>query len=228
MRILPHIHQVDGVNGNCYILVRDGLTVIDTGLPGSGKKILACIRDQLHRDPAEIRTILITHFHIDHVGGLAAVKGAVPKAIIGIGRQDAGYVDGSLPLPVHPGLRGLLLHLFGHIMGPVHFTPDLVLDDGDRIGGLLCIALPGHTPGSMGFFDEPHKALFAGDILRSDGSAVTGGPAQFTMDPARERESLQKIAALDMDLLLPGHGIPLTRGALANMRAFVTGTPPGK
>ena len=38
MEIIPGIHQVDGVNGNCYILVRDDLTDIDTGLRGSGKR----------------------------------------------------------------------------------------------------------------------------------------------------------------------------------------------
>jgi hypothetical protein len=38
MEILPGIHQIDGVNGNCYILAGDGLTLIDTGLPGAGRK----------------------------------------------------------------------------------------------------------------------------------------------------------------------------------------------
>jgi len=221
MEIIPGIHQVDGVKGNCYILVRDGLTIIDTGLPGSGKKILAYIRERLHREPAEIRTIVITHFHLDHVGGMAALKKAAPGAKVAVGSGDAGFVDGTLPEPVHPGLTGLLMRLFTFTMRPGHFSPDILLTDGDRIDGLLCLTIPGHTPGSIGLLDETTKAFFSGDIFRSDGSSVTGGPTQFTMDLAREHQSRQKIAALDFDLLLPGHGVPLRPGASAKIREFV-------
>jgi glyoxylase-like metal-dependent hydrolase (beta-lactamase superfamily II) len=68
MEIIPRIHPVDGVNGNCDILVRDELTVIDTGLTGSGKKILNYITEKVHREPSEIKAIIITHFHMDPVG----------------------------------------------------------------------------------------------------------------------------------------------------------------
>jgi glyoxylase-like metal-dependent hydrolase (beta-lactamase superfamily II) len=228
MEIIPGIHQVDGVNGNSYILVRNGLTVIDTGLPGSGKKILAYIRDQLHREPADTSTIIISHFHIDHTGGLAALKEAAPGAKIALGTGDEGYVDGSLPLPVHSGFRGLLLRIASIFMRPGHFTPDILLRDGDRINGLLCFALPGHTPGSIGLLDETSKALFSGDIFRSDGSTVTGGPLQFSMDLSAEHKSRLKIAALDFDLLLPGHGVPLRPGASAKVRDFVQTEPAGE
>ena len=225
MEIIPGIHQVDGVKGNSYILVRDGLTIIDTGLPGRGKKILAYIRERLHREPVEIRTIIITHFHLDHVGGVAALKKAAPGAMVAVGTEDAGYVDGTLPGPVHPGLTGMLMRFYSFIMRPGHFSPDILLKDGDRIDGLLCLTIPGHTPGSIGLLDETTKAFFSGDIFRSDGSSVTGGPMQFTMDLAREHESRRKVAALDFDLLLPGHGVPLLPGASAKIRDFV-GTEP--
>jgi glyoxylase-like metal-dependent hydrolase (beta-lactamase superfamily II) len=221
MEIIPGIYQVDGVNGNCYILVHDSLSVIDTGLPGSGKKILAYIKDRLHREPADISIIIITHFHLDHIGGLAALKEAAPAAKVAVGTGDKGYVDGSLPLPVHSGFRGLLLRVASIFMRPRHFTPDILLRDGDRINGLLCLALPGHTPGSIGLLDETSKALFSGDIFRSDGSTITGGPLQFTMDLSEEHKSRLKIAALDFDLLLPGHGVPLRPGASAKVRDFV-------
>jgi len=221
MEITPEIHKVDGVSGNCYILVRDGLSVIDTGLPGSGKKILAYIKDRLHREPSEIRTIIITHFHLDHIGGLAALKVAAPGAEVAAGTGDEGYVDGSLRLPVHSGFRGLLLRAASIFMRPGYFTPDILLRDGDRINELLCLALPGHTPGSIGLLDETSKALFSGDIFRSDGSTVTGGPLQFSMDLSREHESRLRIAALDFDLLLPGHGVPLRPGASAKIRDFM-------
>ena len=225
MEILPGIHQVDGVNANCYILVRDGLTIIDTGLPGSGKKILAYIRDRLHCEPVEIRTIVITHFHLDHTGSVAALKEAAPAAKVAVGTEDVPYMNGTLPGPVPPGLTGLLMRLYTLIMRPAHFSPDLLLNDGDRIDGLLCLSLPGHTPGSIGLLDETTKSFFCGDILRSDGSTVTGGPPQFTMDPARQDESRRKIAARELDILLPGHGVPILLGASAKIREFIGKEP---
>jgi glyoxylase-like metal-dependent hydrolase (beta-lactamase superfamily II) len=221
MEIIPGIHQVDGVNGNCYILVREDLTVIDTGLAGSGKKILNYIKEKIHREPSEIKTIIITHFHMDHVGGLAALKASAPKAQVAIGSGDEGYVNGTLPQPVHSGVKGLLLRIASLIMQPGHFTPEILLNDGDRISGLLSVAIPGHTPGSIGLLEESKKAFFSGDIFRSDGSTITGGPLQFTMDPTRERESRKKIAALDFDLLLPGHGVPLRNGASEKVQKFL-------
>jgi glyoxylase-like metal-dependent hydrolase (beta-lactamase superfamily II) len=220
MEIIPGIHQVDGVNGNCYILVRDGLTVIDTGIPGSGKKILAYIREKLRREPKEIRTIILTHFHMDHVGGVAALRKAAPGAKIAIGEADAGYVSGKTPLPVYPGFRGVLLRIAGTIMKPVIFLPDILLKDGDRMEGLLCIHIPGHTPGSIGLFDDGTKTFFAGDILRFDGTVMAEGPAPFTMDLAGSHQSIRKIALLDFDLLLPGHGVPLRPGASVRVREY--------
>jgi len=54
MEIVPGIHQVDGINGNAYIIIRDRLVIIDTGITGSGKTILSYIRNTLHRKPEEI------------------------------------------------------------------------------------------------------------------------------------------------------------------------------
>ncbi len=147
MEIITGIHQVDGVNGNCYLLVRDGITVIDTGLPhGSGKKILAYIRDTLYREPTDIKTIVITHFHVDHIGGISTLKKAAPDAKIAIGKDDAGYLSGQEAPPVYPGFRGFLLRMVGAIMRPGIIQPDILLNDGDLINGLLCIHIPGTYP----------------------------------------------------------------------------------
>jgi glyoxylase-like metal-dependent hydrolase (beta-lactamase superfamily II) len=228
MEIIPGIHQVDGVNGNSYIIVRDGLTIIDTGIPGSGKKILAYIRDQLHRDPGKIGTIIITHFHMDHIGGVAALRKAAPGAKVAVGDADAGYVTGALTLPVHPGFRGFLLRIAGLVMKPGAFTPDLLIRDQDRIDGLTCIAIPGHTPGSIGILDGATGTFFAGDILRYDGKTLAEGPALFTMDLPQQRQSIRTIAGLDFELLLTGHGIPLRPGASAAVKSFAGTLPDGE
>ena len=224
MEIIPGIHQVDGVNGNAYIVDRNGLTVIDTGIPGSGKKILSYIRDTLHREPSAITTIIITHFHTDHIGGVKALKQAAPGLKIAIHEADAGYVAGTTPLPGYPGLRGLIVGLFSRLM-PSVFLPDIILKDGDRIEGLTCIHLPGHTPGSSGFLDAESKIFFSGDTIRSDGKSLSEGPTGFSMDVPRSRESIRKIGTLEFDTLLVGHGQPLRPDAAAKVRAFAATLP---
>ncbi len=87
MEIRPHIHWVDGVNGNAYVIIRNGLVIIDTGLPGSGKMILSYIRNILHREPAEIRTVILTHFHTDHIGGLRDQKKSCSRPERGCARS---------------------------------------------------------------------------------------------------------------------------------------------
>jgi len=224
MEIIPGIHQVDGVNGNSYIIARKGLVIIDTGIPGSGKKILSYIRDTLHREPSGITTIVITHFHTDHVGGVKALKQAVPGLKIAIHEGDAGYIVGTIPLPRYPGLQGLVVGLFSRLM-PSVFPPDIILKDGDRIEGLSCIHLHGHTPGSIGLMDEESKTLFAGDLLRWDGTSLSEGPRTFSLDVAASWESIRRIAMPEFDTLLIGHGRPLRPGAAAKVRAFA-GTLP--
>jgi glyoxylase-like metal-dependent hydrolase (beta-lactamase superfamily II) len=74
VKIIEGTHQVDGINGNVY-LVEDGdkLILIDTGLPRNEKKILKYI-ESLGRKPEDVSTIVITHFHIDHIGSLKKSK----------------------------------------------------------------------------------------------------------------------------------------------------------
>jgi glyoxylase-like metal-dependent hydrolase (beta-lactamase superfamily II) len=225
MEIIPGIHQVDGVNGNCYIIARKGLVVIDAGIPGSGKKILSYIQDTLHREPAEITTVVITHFHTDHIGGVRALKEAAPGLKVAVHEADAGYVAGTIPLPRYPGVRGFVVGLFSRLR-PSEFPPDILLKDGDRIEGLTCIHLPGHTPGSIGLSDEVSKTLFAGDLLRWDGTTLTEGPRAFSMDVATTWKSIRRIASLEYDTLLIGHGKPLRPDAAAKVRAFAATLPP--
>jgi hydroxyacylglutathione hydrolase len=199
--------------------------VIDTGVPRSGAKILAYIRDRMHRDPQEIGTIVLTHFHLDHTGGVAALKAAAPGAKVVIHEADAGYVSGDNAVPRYPGVKGLLLHIGGKIMGPKPFRPDIILHDGDRVDRLLCVHIPGHTYGSIGLLDDETKVFFAGDTLRYDGTSLAQGPAYATLDPARERASIRRIATLTFDTLLVGHGVPLLLGASEKVKKFAGNLP---
>jgi hydroxyacylglutathione hydrolase len=220
MEIVPGIHQIDGVQGNCYIIARDSLVLIDTGLPRSSKKILGYIRDTLKRDPSELSTIILTHYHIDHTGNVRELK-TLTRAKVAVHDADADFVAGKKTPPAPQGRLGLPFRIISMFFRPAFVEPDIRLKNGDTIAGLTCIHTPGHTPGSICLFDPAAKVLFAGDILKYDGEKISGAPPQFTMDVDEAQRSMNKIALLDFEILLCGHGIPLTSGAAGKVRDFV-------
>jgi glyoxylase-like metal-dependent hydrolase (beta-lactamase superfamily II) len=224
MEIVPGIHQVDGVNGNCYVIIGDGLILIDTGLPRNSKKILTYIQDTLKRKPSEIKTIILTHFHIDHIGNVHELK-MVSSAKVAIHEADADYIAGRKPHPAPKGGRGMLYRLLGMFFRSSLVEPDIKLKNGDTIAGLTCIHTPGHTPGSICLFDPVSKVLFSGDILRFDGVKIEGAPPQFTLDMGEAQRSIKMIAAHDFDILLSGHGIPLKPSAAEKVRTFAKSLP---
>lgn len=54
-------------------------------------------------------------------------------------------------------------------------APDVLLQDGDRVGSLLAVASPGHTPGSVSFIDTWSNALIAGDAFQTLGGLAVSG-----------------------------------------------------
>jgi glyoxylase-like metal-dependent hydrolase (beta-lactamase superfamily II) len=224
MEIVPGTHQVDGVNGNCYIIIREGLTLIDTGLPGSSRKILTCIEETLKRKPSEIRTIILTHHHIDHAGSVCDLT-TVSGAKVAIHSADADYVTGRKARPAPKSMQGMVIKVPDVFSRSGPIEPDILLEDGDTIAGLTCIHTPGHTPGSICLFDPDSKALFAGDTIRFDGAKIGGAPPQFTQDMDEAERSITMIATLDFDILLSGHGVPLRPGASEKVREFARLSP---
>ena len=86
--------------------------------------------------------------------------------------------------------------------------PDVVLKDGDEIDGLKVIHTPGHTKGSICLY-KPGEILFAGDALRTDkGGNPKPSPKMMNLDTREALESVEKLAALEFHVLLPGHGVP--------------------
>jgi glyoxylase-like metal-dependent hydrolase (beta-lactamase superfamily II) len=220
MEITPGVHQVEGMHGNCYIVVKDGLVLVDTGLPGSERKILSYVWETLGRDPLEIHTILLTHFHVDHTGNVAALKKAV-NAKVAIHEEDAPFLSGENQIPVPKARRSLLFRILRrfHRFQPVR--ADIILKDGDAVAGLTCIHTPGHTPGSTCFHDPEGKVIFVGDTIITAGGVIHGPSEEFSFDLPRGYASLEKIARLDFEVLLSGHGEPVMPGAAARLREFL-------
>jgi glyoxylase-like metal-dependent hydrolase (beta-lactamase superfamily II) len=220
MEILPGVHRVGGIHGNCYLVLRDGLILIDTGMPGSSGKILSYVRETLALEPSAIHTILLTHFHIDHTGNVAQLR-KLTKAKVAIHELDAAYLSGEKPMPVPESRRSFLARILRIFFGftPVH--ADILLKDGDIAAGFTCIHTPGHTPGSSCFHDPVERVIFVGDAILTAGGGIHGPSEEFSADLLEGRRSLEKIARLDFDTLLCGHGEPIRTGASERLREFL-------
>ncbi len=70
--------------------------------------------------------------------------------------------------------------------------------------------------------DEARKAMFARDTLRVEGGRVVGAPRHFSWDERKKKESIRRVARLQVDLVLPGHGKLLTSGASEAVREFAS------
>jgi glyoxylase-like metal-dependent hydrolase (beta-lactamase superfamily II) len=219
MKIVEGVHWIEGVNGNCFLIVDNDLTLIDTGLPRSAKKIIKYISQELHRKPSELKTIVLTHHHVDHVGGARDLKNRT-SAMVAAHPEDAGFIDGTKRAPRPKGGIGVLFKLLSPFMRAKKVKVDLLLNEGDSIAGLKVVHVPGHTPGSIALLDPARKVLFTGDALTFRDGRVTPPPARFTTQPELAKRSIAKVKSLDFETMLAGHGEPLTPNASAIVREF--------
>jgi glyoxylase-like metal-dependent hydrolase (beta-lactamase superfamily II) len=187
-------------------------------MPGNSAKIVTYIQDILKRKPTDIKTIVLTHFHIDHVGDAGDLK-KLSGAKVAIHEADADYVAGRKTPPAPKGVMGMIFKvLIPLFFGSRPVEPDIMLNDGDIIAGLTAIHTPGHTPGSICLFDPASKILFAGDLLGFNGSKIEIGVSP--LDTREVQQSINKIAAMDFAIMLSGHGIPMRPDASAKVREF--------
>ena len=205
MEIVSGIHHIRKARGvNIYLLVDEDLTLVDAGYPGNGR-IVAEYIEGIGRRVDELKRLLITHSHPDHTGSVPEIKALAPVQVLAHpadtsrdsrGRHLVSYLNvfGSTPLPI-PFLRRI--------------EADGLLEDGQVLpilGGLRVIHTPGHTPGSVCFYLESHKAIFLGDMVVNAGEYV-GASMPFPKSDMRLYEkSLRRIAEMDFDIACLAHG----------------------
>ena len=202
MQLADGVFKVDGIRvANVYLMVtQDGLLLVDTGPPGSAKRILRFV-ESLGRQPHDLRDIVFTHCDIDHVGSVAELK-ARTGARVAIHALDAPVLSGQ-QRPQKGGFAMIALYRLFRFR-PI--APDLRLRDGDTVGGLKVIHVAGHTAGSIALASDD-GVVFSGDALRNDrhGNVLAPDP-RLALDPAQAAASAELIKARRAGLLLTGHG----------------------
>ena len=176
------MHNIRGTN--LFLLEdRDGLTLIDSGLPGSAGAVLRYVQG-LGRQAVDLLRILLTHGHSGHSGSAWSIRQV-----------------GILRLFHLPPWRGAIdEHMAGRDTLPV-------------LGGLHVITAPSHTPGSVCLLAEREGILCIGDLLSRRCAYVSRSVPFPETDLRRYHESLERVAELDFETVCCGHGSVLLGGA---------------
>lgn len=219
IELLPRLHFLRFPVGHAYLWHDpDGLTLIDTSLPGAAPLIADAIRQCGYR-PADVRRLVLTHFHADHIGSAADITGWGDVEVIAH-RADAPFIRAAAAGPA-PDLADWERPVYEQVQSQLPPRPvippriDREIGDGDELGfgdGAVAVPAPGHTPGSVAIYLPRHQVLFAGDtVARRPNGTVTGGV--FNVDRAQAAASLRRLADLDPTVVCLGHGEPITRDA---------------
>lgn len=192
----------------CHLLVEGNSAVlIDTGLWGMPRRVQRLMRT-LGLGPANLRAILLTHGHLDHTGGLAALK-AWSGAPVYAHPLDQVHIDGMYPYAGSARFCGWL-EAAGRVV--FRYRPvkiDRALADGDVLpfwGGLRVLHLPGHTAGHCGFFSERHRLFFCGDLFASYAPKPRFPPDVLNVDPRQIRRSAERsLQTLGHVGIVPNH-----------------------
>jgi glyoxylase-like metal-dependent hydrolase (beta-lactamase superfamily II) len=194
---------------NAYLVADDVLTLVDAGMPWDGPAIREAI-EAAGFDPETVQRVLVTHFDIDHVGGLQAFP-AVEE--IYVGQADAPFVTGAETPEFTDRKRG-----FQRVTEVVREPPPAPVRpvaDGDVIGSFTAVHTPGHTPGHTVYVSEERDVAFVGDLVTSDGASLSVPPWYLNQDTDQVRASIAALAEdlPPVDVIAPGHGEPLVSGA---------------
>jgi len=185
------------------VATEDGLLLVDTGMPGNAKRILAFTKNLAYQ-PRDLRFIVLTHCDIDHVGSVAKLK-ELTGAQVTIHELDAPVLSGEQK----PQKGGLVMVVLYRLPWFRPVVPDLLLNDGDTIGGFHVMHAPGHTAGSLALYRDD-GVVFSGDALLSNKHGRVRPPdPRLALDRAEALASAEQIKALPIKLLLTGHGAPV-------------------
>lgn len=199
------LHQLSGFPPNAINVYLLGDIVVDAATRHGARRILR----QLHGH--RVAAHALTHAHPDHQGSSARLcrELGIP---LWCGEGD---VEATRTGDIARFQPDLLLNRVMHrlMSGPGH-PVDRPLREGDEVGGFTVLDVPGHSAGHVAFWRELDRALVLGDVLnnmdlRTGIPGLHEPPTSFTPDPARNRESARRLAALEPRLVCFGHGPPL-------------------
>lgn len=228
------VFHARGTEVNWYLVREaDGLTLVDSGYPGDLERVEESVR-VLGLQPAAVRAVLLTHAHVDHMGAAQHFADRYGAAVltdeVEARHAHREFLEQASPLDVtkniwRPGVLPWLTRVLR-----VGAARDVQIPSAAGCAAGAALDVPGrpvpvptrgHTSGHTCFFFPSLGAVCTGDELVT-GHAVARRrgpqlPPSFFQD-RDTRDAVLPLAALDADLILPGHGDPLRMPLAAAVR----------
>jgi len=202
---------------NVYLM---GDVLVDAATRRASRRILGELKGR------PVTAHALTHAHPDHQGASHEVCTALGIPFW-VGEHDADAAENPDLIGERQPDHWLNKLAAKSWTGPGH-PVDRRLSEGDTVAGFRVLDVPGHSRGHVAFWRESDRVLVVGDVLNNM-NVLTGRRGLyepklfFTEDPARNRESIRKIAALGPELVAFGHGPPLCDPAA--LAEFAAGLP---
>jgi len=183
-----------GLCSNIYVIGRERAIIVDTGVGNYANPVWPQL-EELGLEPENVEGVVLTHAHHDHASGVFIIlQRAEPKVYVhGL---DTRYIASSL--------------------GPLLVK----VKDGDTIETelwpLQVLPTPGHTAGGICLYAREERILFSGDTVFPDGYYGRYDGESGSLKAIIE--SLKRLTELEVDVMLPGHGMPVLDGAGDHIR----------
>ena len=194
------------------------LSIVDAGLMGKGRyKIQSILKSGIQL--RDIKRVIMTHTHLDHIGCLSEILREIPEAELWIHAKEAEPLERGDERGVYgmDMFQDMCKAQYGLEPGAFAFQVDRRLKGGEilEIGDMSweVLHIPGHSQGSIGLYHRQGKILIPGDVVYAD--YAIGRFDLHGADGGELRQSLLSLAELDVMTLLPGHN------------RIVEGLPPG-
>lgn len=209
MEVLKGIHSIDHSEEKNHSLetwvlnCKEGVVLIDGGMTPQAVENIAAELETMKKNWKDVKLVLVTHKHGDHVKNLPKIK-ELTRAPIKAQKLEAPLIEKAVGVKVEG------------------------LEDGEVIpfcGGIEIIWVPGHSEGNSCYYLRKQRTIIAGDTIFGDENCnILPPPEKYCLDVKEATKELERLLKYDFDYLLYTHGKDIMGGAKAKVKELVDKT----